>query len=150
MKVILLQDVKGKGKKDEMIDVPDGYARNFLLKQKLAIVADAKAQNELKNREEARLFKISEDQKAARALAEKLSGIVVKIKASSGADGKLYGAITSKDIAETLERDFGISIDKRKMNLADNIKNCHLICDDCKCLISSIRRLFKTYMLSSR
>ena len=122
MKVILLQDVKGKGKKDEMIDVPDGYARNFLLKQKLAIVADAKAQNELKNREEARLFKISEDQKAARALAEKLSGIVVKIKASSGADGKLYGALTSKDIAETLERDFGISIDKRKMNLADNIK----------------------------
>ena len=122
MKVILLQDVKGKGKKDEMVEVPDGYARNFLLKQKLAIVADAKAQNELKNREEARLFKISEEKKAAHALAEKLSGIVVKIKASSGADGKLYGAITAKDIAETLERDFGISIDKRKMNLADNIK----------------------------
>lgn len=123
MKVILLQDVKGKGKKDQMIDVPDGYARNFLLKQKLAIVADAKAQNELKGREEAHAYRIEEDKKAARATAERLAATVVKIRAGAGADGRLYGAVTTKDIAEVLEKDFGIALDKRKLSLADPIKS---------------------------
>ncbi len=122
MKVILLQDVKGKGKKDDMIEVPDGYARNFLISKKLAIVADAKATNELRNREAANAYRIEEEKKAARALAETLSGTVVKIRAASGADGRLYGAVTAKDIAEALEKEFGLSVDKRKMNLGDAIR----------------------------
>ncbi len=122
MKVILLQDVKGKGKKDDMIQVPDGYARNFLLPQKLAVIADAKAENERKNRADAQAYRIEEEKKAARAVAEKLASVVVKIKAQSGADGRLYGAVTAKDIAEKLEKDFGITVDKRKLNLSDAIK----------------------------
>lgn len=122
MKVILLKDVKGQGKKDQMIEVSDGYARNFLLPKKLAIIADAKATNELKGKEESRLFKIEEEKKAARELAEKLSEVVVKIKSASGADGRLYGAVTAKDIAETLEKVFGISVDKRKLSITEPIK----------------------------
>lgn len=122
MKVILLQDVKGKGKKDALLDVPDGYARNFLLPKKLAVIADAKATNELRNREEASAFRIEEEKKAARALAEQLAKTVVKLRAPSGADGRLYGAVTAKDIAEALEKDFKLTVDKRKMNLGDAIR----------------------------
>ena len=123
MKVILLQNVKGLGKKDEMVEAAEGYARNFLLPRKLAIIADNKAQNELKGKESSRQFKIDEETKAARATAEKLSGITVKIRSASGADGRLYGAVTAKDIAEALQKDFGITVDKRKLDLADTIKS---------------------------
>ncbi len=123
MKVILLADVKGLGKKDQMVEASDGYARNFLFPRKLAIVADSKAQNEMKGKAAAQEYRVEEEKKAARALAEKLSGITVKIRASASADGRLYGAITSKDIAEALEKNFGIKLDKRKMDLADNIRN---------------------------
>ncbi len=122
MKVILLKDVKGQGKKDQVIDVSDGYARNFLFPKKLAIVADAKATNELKGKEESRQHKIDEERKAALALAEKLAATTVKIRSSSGADGRLYGAVTAKDIAESLDSDFGIKVDKRKLNLTEPIK----------------------------
>ena len=122
MKVILLTNVKGLGKKDEMVEASDGYARNYLIPKKLAIIADNKAQNELKGKESARQFKIDEEKKAAREIASRLEGTVVKIKAASGADGRLYGAVTAKDIAEALEKDFGIVVDKRKMELADAIK----------------------------
>lgn len=123
MKVILLANVKGLGKKDEMVEAAEGYARNYLLPRKLAILADNKAQNELKGKEASRQHKIEEETKAAKELAEKLSGITVKIRSSSGADGRLYGAVTAKDIAEALEKDFGIHVDKRKLDLADSIKN---------------------------
>ena len=123
MKVILLTNVKGLGKKDEMVEASDGYARNYLIPKKLAIIADNKAQNELKGKESSRQFKIDEEKKAAHETASRLEGTVVKIKAASGADGRLYGAITAKDIAEKLEKDFGITVDKRKIELADNIKN---------------------------
>ena len=123
MKVILLQNVKGLGKKDEMVEAAEGYARNFLLPRKLAIVADNKAQNELKGKESSRQFKIDEERKAAKATAEKLSGITVKIRSASGADGRLYGAVTAKDIAEALEKNFGITVDKRKLELPDAIKS---------------------------
>lgn len=123
MKVILLTNVKGLGKKDEMVEASDGYARNYLIPKKLAIIADNKAQNELKGKEASRQFKIDEEKKAAREIASRLEGTTVKIKAASGADGRLYGAITAKDIAEKLEKDFGITVDKRKIELADNIKN---------------------------
>lgn len=123
MKVILLTNVKGLGKKDEMVEASDGYARNYLLPKKLAIIADAKAQNELRGKESSRQHKIDEEIKAARATASRLEGTVVKIRSASGADGRLYGAVTAKDIAETLEKDFGIVVDKRKMELADTIKS---------------------------
>ena len=122
MKVILLADVKGQGKKDQVVEVSDGYARNFLFPKKLAVLADAKATNELRGKEEAKQYRIEEERKAAKALAEKLAGVTVKIKATSGADGRLYGAVTAKVIAEALEKDFSIKVDKRKMNLNDSIK----------------------------
>ena len=123
MKVILLANVKGLGKKDDMVEAAEGYARNYLLPKKLAILADNKAQNERKGKEESRKFKIEEETKAAKAIAEKLATITVKIHSASGADGRLYGAVTAKDIAEALEKDFGIIVDKRKLELADPIKS---------------------------
>lgn len=123
MKVILLANVKGLGKKDDMVEAAEGYARNYLLPKKLAILADNKAQNERKGKEESRKFKIEEETKAAKAIADKLATITVKIHSASGADGRLYGAVTAKDIAEALEKDFGIIVDKRKLELADPIKS---------------------------
>ena len=122
MKVILLCDVKGQGKKDQIVDVSDGYARNFLFPQKKAIPADAKATNELKNKEESRQFKISEDRKAASALAEKINNVEVEIVMGHGADGRLYGSVTTKDIADQLKKKLGVEVDKRKIQLKDNIK----------------------------
>ncbi|MBO5754701.1 MAG: 50S ribosomal protein L9 [Clostridia bacterium] len=123
MKVILLANVKGLGKKDEMVEAAEGYARNYLIPKKLAILADNKAQNELKGKESSRQFKIDEECKAALAVAEKLTGITVKIRSASGADGRLYGAVTAKDIAEALAKDYGITVDKRKLEIPDSIKN---------------------------
>ena len=122
MKVILLCDVKGQGKKDQIVEVSDGYARNFLFPQKKAVPADAKATNELKNKEEARQFKISEDRKAASALADKINNVEVEIVMGHGADGRLYGSVTAKDIADQLKKKLGVDVDKRKIQLKDNIK----------------------------
>ncbi len=122
MKVVLLADVKGQGKKNDVVEVSDGYARNFLLPRKLAVIADSKVMNELRTKEEANEFRIREEQKAARALAERLATLTVKIKCASGADGRLYGAVTAKDIAEVLDKEFGIKIDKRKITLSEQIR----------------------------
>ena len=122
MKVLLLADVKGQGKKDQIVEVSDGYARNFLFPKKLAVVADNKAMSEAKSKEESKKFKLSEEKKAARALADKLSALTVTVTASSGADGRLYGSITAKDIAEKLAQQHKVEIDKRKLVLKDNIK----------------------------
>jgi len=122
MKVILLCDVKGQGKKDQMIEVSDGYARNFLLPQKKAIPADAKAQNELRGKEEAKQYKIAEDKKAAEELAKRISEKEVKIQMGHGQDGRLYGSVTAKDIAEQLSSLIGAPVDKRKILLKDAIK----------------------------
>ena len=122
MKVILTQDVKSQGKKDQIIEVSDGYARNFLFPKKLAIPADAKALNEAKNKEASRLHKIEVEKQEAQALAAKLDSTLVKIVAKSSADGRLYGAITSKDVADTLKKDHGLEVDKRKISLPEPIK----------------------------
>ena len=122
MKVLLLQDVKGQGKKDQIVDVSDGYARNFLFPKKLAVVADNKAINEVKNKEASKQYKIETEKAAARAIAEKLSEITLKIQTGAGADGRLYGSVTSKDIAEVLSKQYGIIIDKRKIVMPDPIK----------------------------
>ena len=122
MKVILLCDVKGQGKKDQIIDVSDGYERNFLFPQKKAIAADAKATSELKSKEEAKQFKISEDRKAAQAIADKINGTEIRIQMGHGQDGRLYGSVTAKDIAEALGKKLSIEVDKRKLLLKDAIK----------------------------
>ncbi|MBQ8747873.1 MAG: 50S ribosomal protein L9 [Clostridia bacterium] len=122
MKVVLLQDVKAQGKKGDLINVSDGYARNFLFPKGLAAEADAKVMNELKSKEEARLHKIEEEKAAARAVAEQLTGVVVKLKSTAGADGRLYGSITAKDIAEALQKDHGITVDKRKIDMDGPIR----------------------------
>ena len=122
MKVILLCDVKGQGKKDQIVNVSDGYARNFLFPQKKAVPADAKATSELKSKEEAKQYRINEDRKAAMALAEKIKEVTVEITMGHGQDGRLYGSVTSKDIAEGLSKIIGVDVDKRKINLKESIK----------------------------
>lgn len=122
MKVILLCDVKGQGKKDQIVEVSDGYARNFLFPQKKAVPADAKATNELKNKEAAKQFKISEDRKAAQALADKVKDAEIEIVMGHGADGRLYGSVTAKDIAEEVKKKLGVEIDKRKIQMKETIK----------------------------
>ena len=123
MKVILLCDVKGQGKKDQIVEVSDGYARNFLFPQKKAVPADAKATNELRNKEAAKQYKIEEDRKAASLLAEKIKATEVEIVMGHGQDGRLYGAVTAKDIAEELEKKLGgIDVDKRKIQIKEPIK----------------------------
>ena len=115
MKVLLLADVKGKGKKDQIVNVSDGYARNFLFPKKLAVEADAGALANAKAKEDAKAYKIEQDRAEARATAEKLAGIVVKIKATAGTDGRLYGSITTADIAAALKEQAGVELDKRKI-----------------------------------
>ncbi len=122
MKVILTADVKGQGKKDQLVEVSDGYARNFLLPRKLAIPADNKAINEMKNKEASRQHKIDVERAAAKETAEKLSAIVLKFKIGAGADGHLYGSVTAKEIAEKLEKEHGVTVDKRKIAVPAPIK----------------------------
>ncbi len=122
MKVILLCDVKGQGKKDQIVDVSDGYARNFLFPQKKAVPADAKSTNELKSKEEAKQYRISEDRKAAEALAAKIKDVEIDIVMDHGADGRLYGSVTAKDIAAELAKKIGADVDKRKIQIKEPIK----------------------------
>ena len=122
MKVILLTDVKGQGKKNDVIEVSDGYAKNFLIPRKLAKPADAQSLNDVKVKAEALEYRIATEKKEAQALAAKLKEIVVVINAPGGSDSRLYGSITSKDISDALKNAHGIDIDKRKISLADPIK----------------------------
>ena len=122
MKVLLLADVKGQGKKDQIVDVSDGYARNFLFPKKLAIPADAKGINEAKNKEASKQHKIDVERQNAKEIAAKLEGIKVVFEYAAGPDKKLYGSVTAKDIADALQKNHNIIIDKRKINLASPIK----------------------------
>ena len=115
MKVILLQDVKSQGKKDQIINVSDGYATNFMESGGQDTGGFAQSLNDLKNKKSAEEHRIAVERAEAKATAEKLEGIMLKMPASSGADGKLYGSITSKDIVEALAAQAGITIDKRKI-----------------------------------
>lgn len=119
MKVILNQDVKNLGKKGEMVTTSDGYARNFLFPRKLAVEANAQAMTELKNREASQNHKIEVEKAAANDAASKISGKTVKITAKAGQNGKLFGSVTAKEIAETVKKQFSIDIDKRKVTVDD-------------------------------
>ena len=119
MKVILLADVKGHGKKGELCNVSDGYARNFLFPKKLAIEADNAAMSEFKSREEAKIHHKEEEIANAKATAEKLNGKTITMKAKAGSGGRLFGSVTSKEVAAEIKKTLGIEIDKKKMTLAD-------------------------------
>ena len=122
MKVILLTDVKGKGKKDQVLEVPDGYARNYLLAKKLAVVADAKALNELKGREASRQYKHDTERAAAVETAKQLETITLVIHHKAGVDNKLYGAVTAKEIVQQLKQEYNIEVDKKKLSMDMPIK----------------------------
>ncbi len=121
MKVILKQDVKGLGKKGELVNASDGYARNFLFPKGLAAEANAQAMSEFKNKQQAEKYRIETETAAAKAAAERISGKTVHITAKAGQNGKLFGSVTSKEIAEKVRAEFGIETDKRKI-IVDDIK----------------------------
>lgn len=122
MKVILLQDVKAQGKKGDMITVSDGYARNFLLPRKLAMEATVDAINAKKNADAAALHRIEEDKKAAQALKAKLEKTPVKIYAKAGSAGRLFGSVTTREISEALQKQYGVELPKTRIELAEPIK----------------------------
>ena len=122
MKVILLTDVKGKGKKDQVLEVPDGYARNFLIAKKLAVAADAKTLNELKGREASKQHKHDVEKAAALETAKQLESVTLVLRRKAGQDNKLYGAVTTKEIVEQLKQEHGIEVDKKKLSMESPIK----------------------------
>ncbi|MBQ7327557.1 MAG: 50S ribosomal protein L9 [Clostridia bacterium] len=122
MKVVLLKDVKGTGKKGEIKEVADGFAKNFLLKNGMARIADNSAMNENKIQGEAAKYHKQQEIAAAKALAEKLEGKSVTLKIKCGSNGKTFGSITSKEIADQLQK-IGISLDKKKIDLKEAIKS---------------------------
>lgn len=119
MKVILKQDVKSLGKKGDLVNASDGYARNFLFPKGLAIEANASAMNEFNSKENAKKFHKAEEIKAAQATADQLEGKTFKLTAKAGANGKLFGSVTSKDVSKKVKDDLGIDIDKRKIVMQD-------------------------------
>ena len=122
MKVILQQDVKGQGKKGQMIDAAEGYARNYLLPRKLAIPATADAINTMNLKEKARRAEEARQRAEAQTTAEQLKECVVKLKAKAGQGGRLFGAVTSKEISEGLSKQYGVEIAKQKLVLDEPIK----------------------------
>ena len=122
MKVILKQDIKGVGKKDQIVNAADGYARNYLFPRNLAVTADEGNMNNLKSKNESVAYRKGEDLKEAKKIAERMKTITVKITVKAGDNGRLFGAVTAKEIAETLKKDFGINVDKKKVLLSDSIK----------------------------
>ncbi len=122
MKVIFLQDVKGQGKKGEIKEVSDGYARNFLLARKLAVEANNSNLNDIRGKKEADAFHKGQELEQAKALKEKLDGMRVKLIAKAGENGKLFGSITNKDVAEALKMQQHVVIDKKKFHMPEGIK----------------------------
>jgi len=124
MQVILQQDVKGQGKKGQLVNVSDGYARNFLLPKKLAVIATAENLNTMKQQEKAKKAQMAAEKAEAEATAKKLEGLMTKIPAKAGEGGRLFGAVTGKEIAEALSKQHGITINKAKLVLDEPIKAC--------------------------
>lgn len=122
MKVILNADIKGVGKKDEVINANDGYARNFLFPKKLAVEANNENLAKLKAKKDSQDFKKTEEKKEAENIAKKLKEITLTLKVKAGENGKIFGGVTSKEIAENLNKEYNIQIDKKKINLTETIK----------------------------
>ena len=123
MKVILQQDVKGQGKKGQLIEASDGYARNFLLPRKLAVPATAENLNTMKQQEKAKKAQEAAEKAEAQAVAEKLKGAVVKLTAKAGSGGRLFGAVTSKEISDALKEQYGLDVAKTKIVQDEPIKS---------------------------
>lgn len=119
MKLILTADVKGQGKKGEMVNVSDGYARNFLLPRGLAVQADAQAMTELRNREESKAHRLAEEKAAAESTAKTLDGGRLLLKVKAGASGKIFGTVTAKEVGEAIRAAYGVEIDRRKIVMKD-------------------------------
>ena len=131
MKVILLQDVKGKGKKGQMIEVSDGYARNFMLPKKMAIEATADAINTMKMNDKATQERIAREKGEALETSKKLRAMTLVVKAKGGGAGRLFGAVTNAEIASALEKQ-GVKLDKRKIVMNENIKSVGTYTVTCK------------------
>ena len=132
MKVILLQDVKGKGKKGQMLEVSDGYARNFMLPRKLAIEATPDAINTMRMNDKATAERLAREKAEALATSKKLREMTVVVTAKGGGNGRLFGAVTTQEIAAALEKQSGIKLDKRKIVLGETIKNVGTYTATCK------------------
>ena len=132
MKVILLQDVKGKGKKGQMIEVSDGYARNFMLPKKMAIEATPDAINTMRMNDKATQERIAKEKAEALAVSKQLRELTVTVVAKGGGNGRLFGSITNAEIADALEKKTGIKLDKRKIVISDAIKNVGTYTVTCK------------------
>ena len=132
MKVILLTDVKGKGKKGQMIEVSDGYARNYMLPRKLAQEATADAVNTMRMNDKATAERQARERAEAVAISKQLRELTLVVKAKGGGAGRLFGAVTTNEIADALKKNAGITIDKRKLVLTDNIKNVGTYTATCK------------------
>ena len=122
MKVILLQDIKGVGKKDEVIQASDGYARNFLLPRKMAVEANAENMAKLKGKKDSQNHKKELEKEEAQKIQKKLEGILLKIKVKAGENGKVFGGVTAKEISENLKAQYQIEVDKKKIDLKETIK----------------------------
>ncbi len=132
MKVILTQDVKGKGKKGQLIEVSDGYARNYMLPRKIAIEATADAVNTMKMNDKATQERIAREKAEALALSEKLRQMTLTVYAKGGGSGRLFGSVTNQEIADALEKSAGVKLDKRKIQIGEPIKNVGTYTVTCK------------------
>ena len=132
MKVILLQDVKGKGKKGQMIEVSDGYARNYMLPRKMAIEATADAINTMKMNDKATQERIAREKAEAMEISKKLRAMTLVVKAKGGGAGRLFGSVTNQEIADALAKNAGIKLDKRKIVISDPIKSVGTYTVTCK------------------
>lgn len=122
MKVILTQDIKGTGKKDQIINTSDGYARNFLFPKNLAVEANAENMAKLKSKQQANAYKKDQEKEEAKKLAEKMGKIMLTLSVKVGENGKVFGGISSKEITEALQKTHKISVDKKKIDMKDTIK----------------------------
>ena len=132
MKVILLQDVRGKGKKGQMLEVSDGYARNYMLPRKIAIEATADAVNTMRMNDKATQERIAKEKAEAMEVSRKLREMTVVVNAKGGGNGRLFGSVTNQEIADALKAKTGIALDKRKIVIADAIKNVGTYTVTCK------------------
>ena len=132
MKVILLQDVKGKGQKGQMLEVSDGYARNFMLPRKLAVEATADAVNTMRMTDKANQEKRQKEREEAFAISNKLKSLTVVVKAKGGGAGRLFGSVTTQEISDALQKNHGITVDKKKIVLNETIKTVGTYTVKCK------------------
>ncbi len=132
MKVILLQDVKGKGKKGQMLEVSDGYARNYMLPRKIAVEATADAVNTMRMNDKAAAEKTAKERAEALEISKKLREMTLVVTAKGGGAGRLFGSVTNQEIADALKAKTGIALDKRKIVISDAIKNVGTYTVQCK------------------